>query len=378
MRDSSASMPQYSSVERQWLVEHYLRGFQAATGGGLSLKALRRRFRHEFQKKAPVKNAIVAMVGKFRERGSVLNQNRGRSGRKRTVRTEENTEVIAMHTIECPLKSTRVLASEMNISHTSVRRMIKDTWAFSYRLQTLQSLSVEDFQARKEFCARVLAQHYEDESFLKNWWWSDECHVLLSGQENRQNRRYRGWERPPVYLESPLHSEKVTVWIAASSHGIIGPYFIEDENRANVTVTSDVYREQIIQRFEAELQLFCEMEGLDYQDQIFQQDGAPAHSSLANLRLLKELFPERLVSRKTAFPWPARSPDLSLPDAYIWGLLKQDCWVPTPHSREELRRNICTCIDGISADVLQNMVKNMVKRMELCLSRNGAHFEHLL
>lgn len=61
--------------------------------------------------------------------------------------------------------------------------------------------------------------------FLSKLWMSDETHFHLTGYINKQN--YRHWvdTNPNEVLEHPLHASKVTVWYAASLHGIIRPFF---------------------------------------------------------------------------------------------------------------------------------------------------------
>ena len=125
--------------------------------------------------------------------------------------------------------------------------------ANSYKIQVLQMLKPVDMLARARYCTYMLGRAYDEEGYLKNVWWSDECHVLLSGHVNKQNLRFLGWQKPDEYAQRPLHSEKVTVWCAQSAHGIIGPYFLEDINGRSVTVTSQVYRDQAIDRFLADL-----------------------------------------------------------------------------------------------------------------------------
>ncbi|GFV85971.1 hypothetical protein TNCV_203511 [Trichonephila clavipes] len=44
---------------------------------------------------------------------------------------------------------------------------------------------------------------------------------------------------PQVYVETPLHPEKLTVWCALWSGGIIGPYFFKSDKGHNVTVNGD-------------------------------------------------------------------------------------------------------------------------------------------
>ncbi|KAJ4427193.1 hypothetical protein ANN_24810 [Periplaneta americana] len=65
-----------------------------------------------------------------------------------------------------------------------------------------------------------------------------------------------------------------------------------------------------------------------------------AHTSHGNLILLQELFHGRLISRGSHFPYPARSPDLSLCDAFLWGILKEQCFIPVPRSLHVLCENI--------------------------------------
>ena len=67
---------------------------------------------------------------------------------------------------------------------------------------------------------------------------TDEAHLQLDGYANKQNCRYWASENPLNLHEQPLHSQKVTVWCAISTSGIIGPYFFE-ENNQTVTVNSD-------------------------------------------------------------------------------------------------------------------------------------------
>jgi hypothetical protein len=67
------------------------------------------------------------------------------------------------------------------------------------------------------------------------------------------------------------------------------------------TLTAVRYRE-IIQQFLEQLH-----------DEIvngyFQQDGAPAHTTLETLNMIQEFFDRRVISRNTAIAYPSRSYD---------------------------------------------------------------------
>ncbi|GFX89099.1 transposable element Tc3 transposase [Trichonephila clavipes] len=49
---------------------------------------------------------------------------------------------------------------------------------------------------------------------------SDEAHFWLNGYVNKQNCRIWSEANPHVYVETPLHPEKLTVWCALWAGGI--------------------------------------------------------------------------------------------------------------------------------------------------------------
>ncbi|GFW41510.1 uncharacterized protein TNCV_465981 [Trichonephila clavipes] len=57
----------------------------------------------------------------------------------------------------------------------------------------------------------------------------EEAHFWLDGYVNKQNCRIWSEANPQVYVETPLHPEKLTVWCALWAGGIIGPYFFKND-----------------------------------------------------------------------------------------------------------------------------------------------------
>ena len=175
---------------RQFLVEYYFKSYRYGRNNGPSLKWTSQQFSLAFDKKPPVKSCLLDIIRKFRDTGSVDNDNKCNSGRKRTIRTNENHGIILEKVLRSPKKSRRRLSKELGISRSSVNRMIKDIGAFSYKIQILQSLQPQDPHQRFNYATCFLAQNYADEDFVENIWFSDECHVLLSGHVNKQNMRF--------------------------------------------------------------------------------------------------------------------------------------------------------------------------------------------
>ncbi|GFY30092.1 putative DD41D transposase [Trichonephila clavipes] len=57
--------------------------------------------------------------------------------------------------------------------------------------------------------------------FHKQILFSDEAHFWLNGYVNKQNCRIWSEANPQVYVETPLHPEKLTVWGALWAGGIL-------------------------------------------------------------------------------------------------------------------------------------------------------------
>ncbi|GFY10105.1 hypothetical protein TNCV_1946501 [Trichonephila clavipes] len=57
--------------------------------------------------------------------------------------------------------------------------------------------------------------------FHKRILFSDEAHFWLNGYVNKQNCCIWSEANPQVYLETPLHPEKLTVWCALWAGGIL-------------------------------------------------------------------------------------------------------------------------------------------------------------
>ncbi|GFV64749.1 uncharacterized protein TNCV_3275201 [Trichonephila clavipes] len=141
--------------------------------------------------------------------------------------------------------------------------------------------------------------------FHKQILFSDEAHFWLNGYVNKQNCRIWSEANPQVYVETPLHPEKLTVWCALWAGGIIGPYFFKNDEGHNVTVNGDRYR-AMITNF-----VLPELNNHDVQELWFQQDGATCHTARATIDLLKDTFGDRLISRFRPVNWPPRSCDLT-------------------------------------------------------------------
>ena len=49
----------------------------------------------------------------------------------------------------------------------------------------------------------------------------------------------------------------------------------------------------------------------------YQQDGVTSYTARITMELLRDLFPQQVVSRNGEVDWPPRSPDLTAPDFFF-------------------------------------------------------------
>ena len=138
-----------------------------------------------------------------------------------------------------------------------------------------------------------------------------------------------------------------------------------------MTVNSDRYVNMLEEFF------LPRIDELDLGDIWFQQDGATAHTSRASMAVLREHFPERLISIRGDLEWPARSPDLSPCDFYLWGYLKSRVYVNRLRSLQDLKANIREEIANIPADTLVWVMANARNRFIQCMD-NGMDVTYLI
>ncbi|GFU60315.1 putative transposase [Trichonephila clavipes] len=230
---------------------------------------------------------------------------------------------------------------------------------------TLVALHFKYDQARRRFVEWAQNEIAVVPDFHKRILFSDEAHFWLNGYVNTQNCRIWSEANPQVYVETPLHPEKLTVWCALWAGGIIGPYFKNDEGH-NVTVNGDRYRAMITNFF------IPELNNHDVQELWFQQDGATCHTARATIDLLKDTFGDRLISRFGSVNWPPRSCDLTPLDYFLWVYVKSLVYADKPQALDHLEDNIRRVIADIRPQMLEKVIENWTSRLDYIRASRGS------
>ena len=358
-------MPQLSLEQRRFLVETFIQ--TGSTRQSLS------RFSQEYpDRKPPTRANLCKLIVKFRKTNSLRNDNAGHSGRRITVRTPERIEEVRQ-AVQGQVTSTRKVAKEQRISQSSAHRILRsDIKLKPYKLITVQGLSPQDKQKREQqsnLYLRLLRRIK-----LPFLFFSDECNFYLDGTVNKHNCIAWDFQRPEWHqTERKLGSPKVCVWAALSQQHLIGPYFFTG------TVDGDGYL-QCLKKCAIPGIRRCvgENMGITW----FQQDGATSHRTQKAKTMLKKTFGKRTIGLGLQHQWPARSPDLSVLDFFLWSFLKDIVFkAPQPHSIEDLKLRIKQAFRLVRQQKMEqvsNAVGQWRRRLRTCIHEHGGNIDSKL
>ncbi|GFU86275.1 transposable element Tc3 transposase [Trichonephila clavipes] len=227
-------------------------------------------------------------------------------------------------------------------------------------------------QARRRFVEWAQNKIAVVPDFHKRILFSDEAHFWLNVYVNNQNCRIWSEANSQVYVETPLHPEKLTVWCALWAGGIIGPYFFKNDEGHNVTVNGDRYRAIITNFF------IPELNNHDVQELWFQQDGAICHTARATIDLSKDTFGDRLISRFGPVNSPPRSCDLTPLDYFLWGYVKSLVYADKPQTLDHLEDNIRRVIADIRPQMLEKVIENWTSRLDYIRASRGSPMPEII
>ena len=180
---------------------------------------------------------------------------------------------------------------------------------------------------------------------------------------------------PEHCLQRPLHSMKCTAWVAISRHGIIGPFWFEDNNEQ---VCDNQYRAISPSALQILKITWYTKRGCQVH-QWFQQDGATPHTSNQSLAWLQQCFPDQPITRRYDPERLPHSPDLIPPDVYLWGYqyLKNKVHVNNPQAIPDLKTTITAVIRVLPRQECGRVIENFGLWIHVCLQSwglGGAHF----
>lgn len=330
-------------------------------------------YRHvieEFNNKYPgvhvTRNAVAKLVKKFEKTGSVANIKQ----EKKSYRYDDDAaSALALNSVEeHPKQSLRRRSLQLGICKSLIQQIYKANKIHPYKPTFIHTLKEGDYALRQEFCSLIGEKIMDDPSFCNKILFSDEATFTTNGVVSSQNCRFWARENPNFKIMKKSQEYKtVNVWCGILPDRIIGPFFL-DEN-LNQEVYLNLLENHLLPALE-------EIPANRRRNMFFQQDGCTPHSTLLIRGWLDENFPNRWIGRYSELPWPARSPDLTPLDFFLWGYLKEHVYAEDLHHNVDFLKNkITTCINEITPDMLRNVYRGFRRRIEDCFNNGGGHVE---
>lgn len=326
---------------------------------------------HPERGQAITKSTVSKIIKKFRDHGCV--KDLPKTGRPK-LDDDVKLNVLLSYN-ENPHLPTSQVALDLNLSQSSVKKILHTAKYHPYKIRLIHELNEDDYDRRLEFCESMQERCNLDPFFCRNILFSDEAAFFLNGTVNRQNCRY--WSTENHHWAQVAHTqypEKINVWAGIFQDRIIGPYFFD------VNLTGEIYLHFLqLELIPALAQLYPGNEpGMPTAAMWFQQDGAPPHYALPVRQYLSEIFPNRWIGRRGPYEWPARSPDLTPLDYFLWGYLKSKVYFNRPPNIDALKNRIRDEIRQIPPTFIRNVQQEFIDRLGYCQEVNGQQFQHLL
>lgn len=300
-------------------------------------------------------------------RGNLRRQRRKYNNNDRAM-NPRFLEVMAMVHVN-PHVSLREIQRTLGIPKSTAGRYLKAVRYHPYHITLNQALIEQDHRDRLLFCQWASQQIRNDGEFFNYVLFSDEATFHSTGILNRHNCHY--WAPVNPHWMGQIdnqHRWSLTVWCGIINGYLIGPYFFDG------MINGETY----LQLLQNELPDLLQDVDIDTRRRMWlQQDGAGPHFANIVKNFLNNTFPNRWIGRGGPVKWPARSPDLTSLDFYLWGYLKDVVYQNAPTTRDDMKERIRAACN-IPRNVLLRTVRHFERRIQYCQQVNGATFEHLI
>ncbi|KAJ8914275.1 hypothetical protein NQ315_011009 [Exocentrus adspersus] len=249
--------------------------------------------------------------------------------------------------------SLRQIASELNINHKSVSRILHKHKYKSFKYHLHQHLYEDDAGRTMEYCNWILRNNVlSNNNFLGKILFSDESRFTNLGMFNRQNTRYWSQEIQHLIREGNFQQRfGFNVWL-----GIIGTRII-----CTIIFEGPLTGPRYLRFLQNEIE-----------DILEEQDGAPPHNSRIVIDYLQQRFGQNVISTNGTVRWLPRSPDLTPLDFFVWVHLKNIVYATPVTTCENLEHAII----NITAEQLENVLRDVAIRVKKCIIVNGQHVEN--
>lgn len=360
----------YSAAEYTDMILMYGECHQNAA---LTLRTYRERYGASRHCPTDVRTIINA-VQRLRDNQPLMpNTHDGVAGQQTSSNLEQRVLTHFRNNLTCSL---RQAGRTFHVHHRTIHRILKKDKVRPYKYCKVHALLPRDKPVREMYCRWVLDRIAQDQHFVRNVFWTDKSTFTRNGMWNRQTMRHWSHTNPHLIRESAhQYRFSVNVWAGIHGENIVGPFFIDGNLNA----------QKFLELCDGPISEYLDGLSVAANSRVwFQLDGAPPHSVLLARERLNIMFGDQWIGRFGPQRWPARSPDLTPLEFFLWGFIKNEVYARVSESEAELRTRIVDAFDKLKTmaldpdrNLLRRVRHNIVRRYNLCVQNRGGHIEHL-
>ena len=282
---------------------------------------------------------------------------RDRSGRP----LEANDDVLEGLLEEDPKQSSRELALELSVSHTTVLNRLKALGKVQKVGRWVpHQLSEVNISQRLSICTSLLSRQ-KNKSFLWKIVTGDEKWIYYDNPVNKKQWLSPG--KTPLPCPKPeIHRKKVMLCVWWDSKGVIYYELLEPRK----TVTADLYSQQLIRLSQA-LERKRPYNAKGKREVILLHDNARPHVALTTQATIAELGWEVL-------PHPAYSPDLAPSDYHLFRSMEHFFREKKYVDLQSIKKDVSTFFDLKPASFYERGIQLLPEKWQMVIASEGNYF----
>ena len=175
-------------------------------------------------------------------------------------------------------------------------------------------------------------------------------------------------KNPNILWEQSMQAEGLTIWVSIWSQRVIGPFSFD----TTVTGQSNLYLDE---------RLFLSIISSSTREWLH---GSNVRWCLLLTTLvtwkngLSKSSSARWIGRRGPIDWPARSPDLTSADYFLWGHIKEIVYKEKLKNLSDLKESIVSAFQTHSILIfVRRFANRCLKDFNDCIDADGHQFEHL-
>lgn len=303
------------------------------------------------------RNTAIKWFKRFNEGATELDD-LSRSGRPRA----DIDDALVASVKEQPHASTRVLSSQVGVSHVTVSKHLKDLGCLYIKpRQDPHELTEAQAQRRLLICKQLL-ENPNDDRFWKTIVTSDEKWIFYKNPDLTKQWLLPGTSAKSVAKQDP-YGKKVMLCVWWNYEGVVHFELLHE----GVTVNSTIYKEQLTRVYDVLKEKYPHL--VNRGNVRLQHDNAPAHRSKTTTKKIESMEGVQVL------PHPAYSPDLAPSDYGLFRSMATFLRGRQFANYDDVKKGCQDFFDSQEKTWYRSKIRQLAERWAKVVEHDGLYFE---